>query len=464
MDVRILKALANRQRFRTLEAFVPKDMATPEALAMMRWFACYYSTFPEHEEVDVDQLLWLIKERSTGQSPEAVAVTLAYANQLRQPIDETSVKGAIATLYDLDFVGQAGAILSAYDNGDDIDPVHMLEDLARRAKRAKANGKADDYERTSIGDILREVENDAGLKFTHIPVLYETLRGLTPGASIAVAARPDKGKTSFIAAALAAFAPQCVRDYGENRPILWLNNEGTAKRIKPRLYQAALHMTLEEIITLEREDRLEGAYMQALGIPDLEYIRVKDIHGSNLAQVEQVIEDMQPSVVVYDMLANVRMNMQAGGNKADAVEAAWQSVREIAVRYQHVAISTIQMSAEGDNQLYPGYSALKDSKTAVQGAADVILMLGSLNDPSLQAMRGIATPKNKFAMTGKPSHVQAEIYFDGARCVFDSGEKSVECNVNERPPVAQVQGQCTVPGAGAAQGGRGTLPRLPPQV
>src|SRR5690606_7020227 len=109
---------------------------------------------------------------------------------------------------------------------------------------------------------------------------------------------------------LADFAPQCIDFFGPDRPILWLNNEGSGKRIIPRNYQAALHKTLPEIVEMERAGTLEAAYLEAIG--QEQYIRVKDVHGASLAQVEQIVEDMQPCVVVFDMLANFRMGMAQG--------------------------------------------------------------------------------------------------------------------------------------------------------
>ncbi len=93
----------------------------------------------------------------------------------------------------------------------------------------------------------------------------------------------------------------------------------------------------------------------------------------------------------------------------------------MAVRHDFVAINTVQVSADGDDQLYPPYSALKDSKTGIQGATDIILMMGARNDPTLQTLRGLSTAKNKFQMPGKPSHVQAEVQFDAERCRFTDG-------------------------------------------
>ena len=433
MDANILAALSNRQRFKSISAFVPQGMLTPETQAMIAWFNVYFSTFTEHDDVDVDSLKWLIDQRSGDASPESKAITMQYAELLRRKPDEGTVKGVLSSLYDLDFSGRVGAILAAYDRGEDVDPVHEIDLLAREVKRAKSNGKAGDYIDTSIDDLLKEIANDVGIKFRRIPALFQAIAGIQGGASLAIGARPDKGKTSFIADVLTDWAPQCIDFFGPDRPILWLNNEGSGKRIIPRIYQAALGLDLYGITDLSNKGELQDAYTKAIGgVPN--YIRVKDIHGANLAHIEQIVEDMQPSVVVFDMLANVRMASAAGGNKADSVEAAWQEVREMAVRYDFIAASTVQVSAEGGNMLYPPYSALKDSKTGIQGATDVILMLGSLDNPQLANLRGIGTPKNKFAVPSQPSYIQAQLDFDAPRCRFIQTE-GVSTATVPNPPV-----------------------------
>ena len=151
-------------------------------------------------------------------------------------------------------------------------------------------------------------------------------------------------------------------------------------------------------------------------------IRVKDMHGSSFAQIEQVIEAMNPSVVVWDMMANFRLgSANAGGNKADEIEEKWQVAREMAVRHDFVSLGTVQISNEGGNILYPPYSAMKDSKTGIQGATDIILMMGALDSPEMASLRGLSTPKNKFQMPKMPSHVQGEVYFESSTCQFQEG-------------------------------------------
>lgn len=421
MDSLILSALATKQRFNSLKHVIPAGMLAPDTSAMLQWYGAYYSAFPERAEVDFDELQSLVRLRSGSASPESIQITLHLIDQLRKRPDDTALTGILGQLYELDLSGRAAALIERYQRGDEVDLAYEMSRLSQQAVRSKASATPDDYIRTGIDALLSEVSNDQGLKFRRIAALREHILGLSGGASIAIAARPDKGKTSFISSILTDFAPQVVQMYGGERPILWLNNEGSGKRIIPRIYQAALGKDLNEIISMSNAGELVQAYTDAIGgIPDL--IRVKDMHGASLAQIEQVIEAQRPSIVVADMLGNFRLSSAAvGGNKADAVEQIWQEWRELMVRHDCIGLATVQISVEGGNMLYPPYSALKDSKTGIQGATDVILMMGSLDNPDAQTIRGLSSPKNKFAAPGKPSCFQSELYFDGARCVFNDG-------------------------------------------
>jgi len=421
MDALLLHALSNKQRYNSLKHVVPQGMLAPDTTAMLQWYGAYYTAFPERPDINIDELQSLVRLRSGSASPESIQITLHLIEQMRKRPDDTAINGILGQLYELDLSGRAAALIERYQRGEEVDLAYEMSRLSQQAVRSKASATPDDYIRTGIDTLLSEVSNDQGLKFNRITALREHILGLSGGASIAIAARPDKGKTSFISAVLTDFAPQVVSMYGNGRPILWLNNEGSGKRIIPRIYQAALGKDLNEIIALSNAGQLVQAYTDAIGgIPDL--IRVKDMHGASLAQIEQVIEAQRPAVVVADMLGNFRLSSAAtGGNKADAVEQIWQEWRELMVRHDCIGLATVQISVEGGNMLYPPYSALKDSKTGIQGATDVILMMGSLDNPDAQAIRGLSSPKNKFAAPGKPSCFQSELYFDGARCVFNDG-------------------------------------------
>lgn len=418
MDLLVLAALKERSRFRQLRGAVPDDLIGMETVAMLGWFKAYFDAFPDAERVDVKELRSLFVLRvSKDTTPEQHAIMNNLFRQLEQPVDQSSVDTISTQLYERDFAGRAAALLHKYESGGEIDVTYELNRLASENLRRISASAPAAYVDAPIEEILGDFQGDKGLKLV-TTVLQETVGGLQGGDSVAVAARPDKGKSSLLAACLVNFAPQLDSMGWSGRPMLWLSNEGAGRRLVPRIYQAAIGCTFQEMVDKSNAGTLRGEYDAAM---HGQCIRVKDAHGMTLGQIEQVIEDMNPCVVVFDMIANIRSSAVVGGNKTDALEALWQEVREMAVRHDFVALSTIQISADGDNLLYPAYSALKDSRTGVQGATDVILMMGALNDPMMDEVRGFSTPKNKRQMMGKPSNVQAQVFFDKARCRFSDG-------------------------------------------
>lgn len=421
MDNLILHAMADRSRYRSLRHALPQGMLSPDTQGLLGWYPVYFDAFPGREVIDPEELKSLVRLRAGNATPEQLQLTMHLIDQLKITPDETAINGVLSQIYALDLSGRAAALLARWNDGAEINLAFELQNLAQGAVRQMAAASPFDYIETPIGDLLNEVSEDKGLKFRRWACTREHILGLQGGSSIAIAARPDKGKTSMIADIITDFAPQVVQMYGGDRPILWLNNEGSGKRIIPRIYQAALKMDLNEIIALSNRNELVPRFVQAIGgVPDL--IRVKDMHGASLAQIEQVIESQRPAVVIGDMMANFRLGGASNGaNKADMVEQIWQEWREILVRYDAVGLGTVQISQEGGNMLYPPYSALKDSKTGIQGAVDIILMLGSLDNADFQTMRGLSSPKNKFAVPGKPSCFQSELWFDGSKCAFDDG-------------------------------------------
>jgi replicative DNA helicase len=62
---------------------------------------------------------------------------------------------------------------------------------------------------------------------------------------------------------------------------------------------------------------------------------------------------------------------------------------------------------------------LKDSKTGKQGAADIIVTIGAVNDPVLASSRYIGTTKNKRVRTGVPGSPMQEVIFRGDKARYE---------------------------------------------
>ncbi|AZF94026.1 hypothetical protein [Pectobacterium phage Nobby_B3] len=418
MDRLLLAVLKDRSKFRQLRGAVPDDLVGQETISMLAWYDAYFKAFPDKDRVDTESLrsLFNLRVGNTIDENQRAIMGMLF-RKLDEPVDQHEVEGITAQLFERDFKGKAAALINRYDNGDEIDLTFELNRLAHENMRRTSASSPASYIDAPIADILNDFQGDRGLKLV-TQLLRSSVGGLQGGDSIAVAGRPDKGKTSLLAANLVNFAPQLAGMDWSGRPMLWLNNEGSGRRIIPRIYQAALKCTFAEMVAKSNAGTLVQEYTDAM---HGERILVKDMHGSTLGQIEQVIEELNPCVVVFDMLANFRMPGTGGGNKTDALEQMWQETREMAVRHAFVAMPTVQISADGDDQMYPPYSALKDSKTGIQGATDVILMMGALNSIEMDTVRGFSTPKNKRQMQGTPSNTPGQVFFDKERCVFEDG-------------------------------------------
>jgi hypothetical protein len=399
---------------------VPESMLAQETQLLLGWYKHYWDAYKQHEFIDLDALDAVIKLRS-NYPPETMALVMRLTAMLRKPIDESVISGIVGQLVELDFAGRAAAVIASHQAGGDVHLVYELGKLVQESKERGGKSDAHDYIREDVVSILDDEAGDVGVKLPTL-LLQQNVKGLMGGVSVAVAARPDKGKTSLLAAILTHAAPQLPKYFEADRPILWLNNEGRGRRIIPRVYQAALDCSVDELYTMSNSGVLVPNYTKAIG-GQQDKIRIKDMHGATLPELEQVIEAVKPAMVCFDMVANFRLPGAGGsGNKADEVEEKWIQIREMAVRHDFISFGTVQISDLGGDQLYPPYNALKDSRTGIQGATDIILMMGALDDARAQSLRGLSTPKNKFAMSGKQSHCMGEVVFDGANCQFRDGQ------------------------------------------
>lgn len=418
LDLTLLAVMRERSKFNSLRHVIPEDMMSTATAYMLRAYASYFQAMPDSDYVDFTALYTHVRLK-TGSTPEQLAAFDALLSKLRDYKPTKAQKESIVDqLVERDTAGRAGLLLQRFEDGDDIDIIYEMGKLSEHGRRSRGQSSVSDCIDEDVMDIVESTDTEHGLRFPLI-CLQDSIRVLLPGDSIAIAARPDSGKTSFIAFNLVRMAKTCAKLY-PGRPILWFNNEGQGRNIIPRLYQSALGVTLPDLVEIgKNREALHQRYEDAIGAPR-NIIRVKDMHGATLAKAEQVIEALNPCIVVWDMVGNFKLSASdPTANKASQVEMLWQEIRELAVRYNFVSFGTVQVSADGADDMFPSLDALKDSKTGIQGATEVVLMLGSVDDPSLQARRGVSTPKNKRQIAGRPSNQRAQIHFYADRCVFE---------------------------------------------
>lgn len=408
LDRNILIALMPRAKYRALLGAVPKDMLDGHTSSLLDWFGVYFQAYPDDDKIDLDALLTTMRLRANLDAAQ-LAVTTAILNQLREPVAESIILQTQNQLEELAFAGKAGAVLASYNSGDDVDLTFELHRLAAESrKRIDTSSGA----KWADGDVLGYIEADAdnsGLQLTTFPTLHTRIKGLRGGHNICVSAPTDKGKTSLIIKLMVDFAKQ-ARTLFPDRPALYCVNESLAEVLTPRVYQTALELSRDELLSMARAGTLVPAYEAVVGRRD--GIRMVNIHGMNTGQVSRIIEAHNPYLVVTDMTSRLRSSSNTGGmNDIAQLEEAWNCMRELAAMQDFVHIGTSQVSSEGFDMLFPPLSAMQNSKVGIQTTLDMCIMMGALNNTEVLNLRGISTPKNKLARTGCSSTNQVECQF-----------------------------------------------------
>lgn len=431
MELNILAALADKKRFRNLKCLVPQSMINPDTAAMLAWYEAYWGAFPEAERVEVEPFISFIKLRSKKADPDKLAITLHLAEQLRKPVPDEVIKGIVSTLHELDLSGRAGALLTQYDEGDDLELSYELLMMATRARAAISEGSKPKWESGSILDSLMGDSDEGGLAWDCFDILRDVLKGLQPGDNVGLAAPTDQGKTSLLcwlvvhfqrqAAKLARSSNEAVASIYRGRPTLMLINEGTAARVRNRLYGTAVQQERDVLLEWARSGKLEEEFAKQMGGSDM--VRCVNVHGKNMAEVYRIIEEHNPHLVVSDMTGRIKAtsNKSGGANDIGQLEEVWDEFRQGAAILNYAHIGTVQVSAEGFNMLYPPISALQNSKTGIQTTWDLALIMGALTNPDARAYRGLSTPKNKLAKSGMQGFQQFQVWFDPGKNEWSTG-------------------------------------------
>ena len=210
--------------------------------------------------------------------------------------------------------------------------------------------------------------------------LNRMLGSLRKGDFGFIFARPETGKTTFLASEVSHFATQA------QSPILWINNEEQGAKVMTRLYQASLGVTLEQLMRNRHESK--EIYLRNTN-RNVVLIDESSIHRR---QIEDLCRKYQPSLVVIDQIDKIKGF--AGDREDLKLGAVYIWARELAKEYCPViGVCQADGTAEGVKWLNMGH--VTNAKTSKQAEADFIVGIGATNEQGKEGTRYINISKNK---------------------------------------------------------------------
>lgn len=416
LDTTLLRLFSTREKYEKLNRAVPAPALGEVTQVLLKDYGRFYSEFPDVHKIESEPFfLWFRSFAHPKLSGDNLDKFERVIKDITKPVSPELEAGFTERLVAADSAMKLADLLERYNEGDDLNLGASLRDLVDKFEAETDKKVKTPWVRDHINDLLADDENDRGFKW-RLPTINMAMRSLIPGDFGIIAARPDVGKSTWLTDNLTHFSSQLQEVFpDEGRNILWFNNEGPGRRMKKRLYQSALNATYTDLIDMQKAGTLVDQYAQAIGGNE-DNIRIFDVHDFWNYEVEDIIRQHNPGIVVFDMLDNIRfggLTANNGQRTDQLLEAMYQWGRVIGVKHDCIALCTSQISADGEGMQYPTLSMLKDSKTGKQGAADFILTIGFQNDNP--ESRYIGLTKNKLAREGGTKILKAHVQFDGER-------------------------------------------------
>lgn len=240
----------------------------------------------------------------------------------------------------------------------------------------------DEFVTDDLEELVDAIIDTPGLRW-RLQTLNRMLGSLRKGNFGFIFARPETGKTTFLASEVSFM---CTQLKDEDGPIVWIANEEPAGNVKLRVYQAWFGIDLPTLLSNKPywSAKFKEESRGKLLLPTNQNMDKRDI--------ERLCKKYTPSLLILDQLSKIN------GFEADRYDlelgAATTWSRDLAKEYCPViAIHQADGNAEGQMWLNMGHVA--NAKTAMQADADWILGIGKQNKDGYESIRYLHLSKNK---------------------------------------------------------------------
>lgn len=268
--------------------------------------------------------------------------------------------------------------LIALDVNEGRSSIEKVFEAVNQFEQKKAD-ETFEFVTGDLNELYTHSVQQTGLRW-RLSTLNRMLGSLRRGDFGFIFARPETGKTTFLASEITNFASQTTR------PILWFNNEEQGSKVMLRCIQASLGLTTAELFS-----NING-HQATFNSNGGQNIKIFDSAAIHRRQVEQLCKELNPALIVFDQADKIK---GFSDDREDLrLGAIYIWIRELAKTYCP-AIAVCQADASGEGKRWLTMENVANAKTAKQAEADWILGIGKTHDTALEYIRHLHLSKNK---------------------------------------------------------------------
>jgi len=313
------------------------------------------------------------KDRNTV---ESILSTLQGAT-----IDEQLIGDILTTLRNKKLAYELALVsLDVSEGRSSVDKIYSTMDAFEQKREIEKV----EFVSGDLNELYNEAIKTVGLRW-RLKTLNRMLGSLRRGDFGFIYARPETGKTTFLASEITYFAEQLNTDSG---PILWFNNEEQGSKVMLRCIQSSLGISQAELFSNINH------YQAAFDSKGGQRIKIFDSANIHRRQVEQLCKELNPALVVFDQIDKVKGFTDDREDLRLGAIYIWS--RELAKSYCPI-IGVCQADASGEGKRWLTMENVANAKTAKQAEADWILGIGKTHDTALEYVRHFHLSKNKLS-------------------------------------------------------------------
>jgi replicative DNA helicase len=409
LDLDILTFLSDRSNYEKYGEVVDKGLCTKVSWRLVQDFGEYYENHPEVQQIDSDFTLWFRVDKHPGMKSDEAESYGAIINNIQSKKDDGF--GVSDTFVDTLKMARTKATILHLT--DDLDSGRInLSEFSTRVSALYEPIRAGDSGGPVILDLEELAKNgrDKNGVYWRLEDLNKSVGPIRKGDLVIVAKRPEVGGTSFLASELTFMFEQL----GDKDAVIF-NNEEAPDKIYTRVVSAALGVDYRTMMS--NPVHYANEYTKFLDGRKIDIIHSTSMLASD---IRRRLDSGNYGLLGVNVL--LKVGVPGRMEDHDKLQYVGEELRSLASDYCPViGITQADPSAEGVRYIHQ--DRIYKSKTALQGEADVLLMIGMDYDEPPDT-RFIHVAKNKIppAPCTDPSvsHIMSEIKFDGQLGRFSS--------------------------------------------